>query len=225
MTDTRSASVHVELNGMNTLLGMTVINRFLSALAWKNDQPTITHNAHSGSATPQAIQAYQVPLGYSPTDCFPNEIYEITDKKAMRAIALYREGLSLIDNIPFSFLSFFKVLNVFWNDKTKTTKNPNDRSKPLKINPLIEAIRLELPNLTDRDAQTRISEISQQNPDVAAYLYHDGRCAVAHAFTGTIVDPDEVSDLYRLGDDRWLMRRLAAHVIEKQCGIKQSLFR
>jgi len=213
LTEKHSASVHIPLNGMTHVQGMTVINRFLSALAWKNDQPTITHNGFSGSSVPQAIPVYQVPLGYSTTDCFPNELIEIKDEKCLRAIALYREGLGSLHNVPFKFLSFFKVLNVFWNDK-----------KTKGVNPLVEGIRAELPNLADRDAQARIAEIGKQHVDVAEYLYKYGRCAVAHAFQKPVVDPDDVADLHGLSENLWLMRRLAAHVIFKHFGIKQSLF-
>lgn len=226
MTKDLSASVHIELNGMNQVQGMTVINRFLSALSWKNDQPTITHNGFSGSAIPRPIPIYQVPLMFAPTSSFPNAVFAITDGKAKRAVALYREGLSLnsLCHIPFSFLSFFKVLNVFWNDRVNNVPNPNDKKKPLRKNSIVDGIRVELPDLKDNESQARIAEIRKVHSDVALYLYKDGRCAVAHAFSGAIVDPDDGTDIYRLGKDLWLMRRLAAHVIEKQCGITQSLF-
>ena len=88
---------------------MTLVNRFLSALSWKYDQPVINHYGWSGPHL-VPVPRYKIPFGYSPTDMFPRELNEVTDQKAKLALALYREGKSL-NNVPFQFLSFFKILN------------------------------------------------------------------------------------------------------------------
>lgn len=212
LTKDHSASIHIKLKGIDNIEGMTLINRFLSALGWKNDQPAINHYGWSGNPIPVPVPRYRIPLGYSPCDCFPSEIFEITNKKAKLAVALFREGRSL-DNVPFKFLSYFKILNIFWQDK--------------RINGTHElsvGLRESLPYLTDKECIKRIKDIESKHGDPADYLYKSGRCAIAHAFADPIVDPDDVSDLRRLSKDLWLMRKLAAYLIEKNYGIKQSIW-
>ncbi len=109
----------------------------LSALAWKEDEPAINHYGWSGNPNFVPVPKYGIPYGYSPSDVFPDEVYEITDRKAKLAIALHREARSL-DSIPFQFLSYFKILNIFWNDKKKNGRNE-----------LVEGLRTSLLNLTD----------------------------------------------------------------------------
>lgn len=212
LTKKHSASVHIELNGISDVEGLTLIYRFLSALVWKCDAPAIIHPGVSGSPNPVPILRCQFPSVHSPYECFPNEVYEITNKKAKLAVALYREARSL-DSIPFQFLSYFKILNIFWNDKMKNRKNE-----------LVEGLRASLPNLADKDCIKRIKEIESKEGDVADYLYKSGRCAVAHAFADPIVDPDDITDLHRLSKDLWLMQKLTAYLIKKNFGIEQSIW-
>lgn len=212
-TSDHSASIHLEVSRLTGESGMTLVNRFLSALCWKCDEPAINHYGWSGNSKPVAVPKHRIPFGYSPTNAFPNEVYEITDKKAKLAIALYREARSL-DSVPFQFLSFFKILNIFWKDKYVN-----------KVNELIEQLRATLPLITNKECQDRILEIQKENVDPAEYLYKSGRCAVAHAFADPIVDPDDVSDLHRLSKDLWLMRNITAYLIEREYGIHQSIWR
>ena len=212
LTKEHSASIHLELRKIDDVQGLTLINRFLSALGLKCDEPAINHYGWSGNPNPVPVPRYSMPYGYSPSDVFPNEVYEITDKKAKLAVALYREARSL-DSVPFQFLSYFKILNIFWNDKKKNGKNE-----------LVEGLRTSLPNLTENDCVKRIQEIKAKEGDPADYLYKSGRCAVAHAFADPIVDPDDVTDLRRLSEDIWLMRSLTAYLIEREFGIEQSIW-
>jgi hypothetical protein len=211
-TSGNSASIHLEVSRLPGESGMTLVNRFLSALCWKCDEPAINHYGWSGNPIPVAVPKHQIPFGYSPTDTFPSEIHEITDDKAKLAIALYREARSL-DSVPFQFLSFFKILNIFWKDKYVNG-----------VNQLIDNLRKTLPLITHQDCQDRIVEIQKAEGDPAEYLYKSGRCAIAHAFAKPIVDPDDVSDLHRLSEDLWLMRNLTSFLIEREFKIQQSIW-
>lgn len=208
-----SASIHIERKSINGTEELTLINRFLSALAWKCNQPAINHYGWSGNAEPMPVPKHHIPLGYSPFAHFPSEIYEITDKKAKLAVALYREAGSLLDSVPFQFLSYFKILNIFWKDKSINGRNE-----------LVEGLRLALLAIDNKDCKQRIEEIEKTNSDVAKYLYESGRCAVAHAHTNPIVDPDDVTDIHRLSKDLRLMKNLTAVLIEKEFKINQSIW-
>lgn len=212
LTKEHSASIHIELDRIDHVEGMTLINRFLSALGWKCDEPAINHYGLSGNPVPVPVARYRIPFGYSPSDIFPSELTEITDKKARLAVALYREGKSL-DNVPFQFLSYFKILNVFWKDKTKDGKNE-----------LVEGLRHTLAALTDGKCIDRINELEKKEGDAADYLYKSGRCAVAHAYADPIVAPDDVSDLRRLSEDLWLMKTATSYLIKKEFNLSQSLW-
>lgn len=133
LTKKHSASIHINVQGINNVEGMTLINRFLSALGWKDNQPAINHYGSSGNPIPVPVQKYRIPYGYSPSQYFPDEIFEITNKKAKLAISLYREGKSL-NSIPFQFLSYFKILNIFWNDKFNKKIGENDLVHGVKKN-------------------------------------------------------------------------------------------
>ena len=213
LTKKHSASVHIALKGISNVEGLTLINRFLSALGWKCAEPAINHYGWGGNPNPVPVPRYRIPYGHSPSEVFPDEVCEIADKKAKLAVALYREARS-IDSIPFQFLNYFKILNIFWNDKTKKGKNE-----------LVEGLRASLSDLTEKDCIKRIKEIENKEGNVSDYLYKSGRCAVAHAFADPIVDPDDVTDLHRLSEDLWLMRTLTAHLIEKNYGIEQSIWK
>ncbi|MCK5342086.1 MAG: hypothetical protein KAR20_01710, partial [Candidatus Heimdallarchaeota archaeon] len=110
LTKEYSASVHIELNNISEVEGLTLINRYLSAIGWKCDEPTINHYGWSGSLNPQPVLKHQIPYGYSSSEIFPNEVHEIIGKKAKLAVALYREARSL-ESVPYQFLSYFKILN------------------------------------------------------------------------------------------------------------------
>lgn len=64
-------------------------------------------------------------------------------------------------------------------------------------NQIVEGIRATLRALKDQLAVSRLDALRAVEPDVAKYLYESGRCAVAHAYSEPIVDPDDVSDLHR----------------------------
>ncbi len=213
LTKDHSASIHIEVKGISDVEGLTLINRFLSALAWKCDAPAINHYGWSGNPNPVPVPRYRIPYAYSPYDVFPDEVCEITNKKAKLALALYREGTKSLNSIPFQFLSYFKILNIFWNDKRTNGKNE-----------LIEGLRASLSKITDKECIERLKQIRNKGEDPAEYLYKSGRCAVAHAFADPIVDPDDVTDLRRLSEDLWLMRNLTAYLIKDNYGIEQSIW-
>jgi hypothetical protein len=128
------------------------------------------------------------------------------DSKARLALALYREART-ISSVPFSFLSYFKILNIFWKESNK----------------LIDGIRSMLPKLKDAEALDRIKQLATTQSDIPKYLYESGRCAVAHAYSFPIVDPDDLKDLRRLSQDRWVIKAIAEELIERELKVSRSI--
>jgi hypothetical protein len=183
--------------------------RFLSALAW-------VHNI--------SIQDEGFPVvGNSPNPCFseslrPEPLYVSRhgllidendylpfprDEKARIALALYREALNLEDN-SYQFLSFFKILNVQFERGRDQTRWINNN----------------LASVNELRAKKRISQLQQAHADVGQYLYESGRCAVAHAFSQPVVNPDNPEDKRRLASDLPVIQALAELMIEHEFGIK-----
>ncbi|QFU30116.1 hypothetical protein BSP_00425 [Brevundimonas sp. Bb-A] len=127
------------------------------------------------------------------------------DDKARLALALFREGSS-VNHPAFAFLSFFRVLEL--------------RPKHRWSNNMIKWINRQIPHLSDHKAQQIAAGLSAKHADLGAYLYESGRCAVAHANSGVIVDPDDYTDVRRLEAELPLMRELAIRFIELTQGVK-----
>jgi len=211
LTKTSEASIHVNLAAISETEAFTLINRFLSILAWCDDAPMeIMENGFAGSSAPVAIKR---DTSCSCSGCIGNYVFGRDleqDSKAQLALALYREALT-VNSVPFSFLSYFKILNIFWKDKKISGKNK-----------LVEGIRATLPNLHDREAIERIQQLAKGEPDIADYLYKSGRCAIAHANMEPIVDPDEIADCRRLSQDIWIIKAVAEELIQSELHVSRD---
>jgi hypothetical protein len=208
-TKSTEQSVHVALRGLSDVEALTLINRFLSILAWCDDQGMENLYGWSGNPVPVSVPRRYRSTGSSIVFPFYRDIEP--DKRARLALALYREAKT-IKSVPFEFLSYFKILNMFWKDKFRDHKNE-----------LVEGLRGALSQISDKEALKRINELAKQHGDVAAYLYQSGRCAIAHAYSDPIVDPDDVSDLRRLSEDMWIIKAVAEFLIENELHVSRSI--
>lgn len=206
-------SVHVNLRGISDIEALTLINRFLSVLSWCDDQPMENRYGWSGNPVPVAVAKESRVVGSSIGFPFYRELER--DEKARLALALFREGRS-VNSAPFEFLSYFKILNIFWKDKHVSVNGQRQ-------NPIVEGIRATLPTLKDDLALARLQALNASESDVAKYLYESGRCAVAHAYSDPIVDPDDVSDLRRLSEDLQIVKAIAEHLIEAELKVSRSI--
>ena len=193
-------------NGLSFDEGGKVIYRFLSRLAWsKNNgieelfivgsnmlnRPGLVGRGSYG----HSVNAQVEPWNYIYLPIPKNE-------KAERALAVYREAMS-VNSIPYAFLGYFKILNICYSTGADQKKWINLNLSEIKYDP--EKIRL--------------LDLNKTEPDIGAYLYHQGRCAVAHAFGKDIVNPDDYLDKKRLELDLPLMKEFAAICIEKEFGV------
>jgi hypothetical protein len=183
--------------------GMLIISHYLSSLAWV-DRKGARVEYWSGGNLPR-------PMGGRPRHpTYTQEFYrpylpDTTEQRARWALAFYREGLSL-NHVAYQCLSFFKILNIFLST--------GSRQK--------DWINAHIADVSDAEAKKRISAIQSQHGDVGEYLYSSGRCAIAHAGEAPTADPENPTDIRRLGEDLPLVRALAEVAIEKEFGIKSS---
>jgi hypothetical protein len=210
-------SIHINLRGLAENEAWTLINSFLSLLAWCDDQPIQTRGyGLSGTIKPCVVGREIRSVGSS--FAFPFYRNPETSKEAQLALALYREART-VNSVPFAFLSYFKILNIFWKDQTIGKGDT-------RHNPLVEGIRETLPNITEGMAMKRIRELQAVLEDVPKYLYQSGRCAVAHADLKSdrpVVSPDDFSDIRRLSDDKPVVKALAEYLIEVKLKVSRSI--
>lgn len=131
----------------------------------------------------------------------------INDDRIRKALAFLREGRRLrYVHEPYSFLSFFKVVESQFSSKER-----------------IAWIHDNLDQL-DGDARKRVAELRAQGLDVGKHLYDSGRCAVAHAsLDGVIVDPDIPADRRRIADDLDVMAGLASRYLKVEAGVPDDI--
>jgi hypothetical protein len=48
-------------------------------------------------------------------------------------------------------------------------------------------------------------------------------CAIAHAHSDPIVDPDDVTDLRRLSQDIWIVKAMAEYLIETKLKVSRLI--
>ena len=202
-------SIHVNLQRISTVEALTLINRYLSVLSWCDDQPMENGYGLSGTSVPVAVGRESRSVGSS--IAFPFYRNVEPEPNTRLALALYREGRT-VNSIPFSFLSYFKILNIFWKDKYENGRNE-----------IIEGLRATVPKSTDMIAIARAKELQASVPDVPRYLYESGRCAIAHAFADPLVDPDDVANLRRLSQDLEIVKAVAEYLIEDKMGVSRSI--
>jgi hypothetical protein len=199
---TSAADISVQFRAPQTTQeqAYTAICRFLSAYCWWMDRSArivmtsvctarIRHRQRGGYS-PMLVERFELPALPAPRD-----------QEAGLALALFREAAS-VGSIPYRFLGYVKIINILHDDKA------------MKV-----WMRDTVPKLKERDAVKRAKDLSTTEPDIGRYLYTSGRCAVAHANTSPVVDPDEVTHIHRLVHDMPLAKRLAEYTMTQELGL------
>ncbi|WP_459199276.1 methylamine utilization protein MauJ [Ralstonia pseudosolanacearum] len=137
-----------------------------------------------------------------------NHMPVIEDDQVRQALAFLREGRRLERvHEPYSFLSFFKVI--------ESQFQPKDR---------VAWVEQNLALITDEQAVARINALRGQGIDVNQHLFASGRCAVAHASVGgNIVDPDIPADRKRIAADLDIIAALANRYIKFDAGVPDEM--
>lgn len=180
---------------------------FLSAHSWHSGH-MVNINGFSGGGYPSRYApSKNVPYTQAERVHFFDEIPEVYEEKETLALALMREAKA-INNPAFQFLSYSKILNINHSRGEKQKKWINNNLEDLK-----------------HGALKRAQELQKDSIDIGDYLYHSGRCAVAHANIAPdqpIINPDDYRDYKRLSQDMPLIAALAERYIERVIGVKSS---
>jgi hypothetical protein len=167
---------------------MTLVHRFISAVAWKR-RAAIRVMGHVGGTHRIRVGGRREPFGAAtmlPGFDFDG-LAEAPTREQELALALYREAIGIPEN-TYRFLALFRILNI-------SLSTPSAQ---------IQWIEDQLATL-DYPARPRAEELARQvipeYANVGGYLYAAGRNALAHAFTAPFVDPDLVDDTYRINRD------------------------
>ena len=201
-TEDYSASIHTPMRTPTGIEEVSVVNQFLSLACWTYRGRLTNEMGWGGNPNPVPIP--RQPMGWTINRCFKRSWMPLAEPRQRLALALYREAMAL-NSVPYQFLGFFKIVNVI--------RNGGQAQKSW--------IRQALPSLTGGDVRSRVAILAKRG-DAAEHLYVSGRCAVAHAFSDPIIDPDNLEDLRRLSDDLSVVRALAEHAIEFELGVARS---
>jgi len=196
-------------NGLTFEVGGTVASRFLSRLAWSQNEGIVElcpAGSNNSMAPGRLCQGTYERSGCAQVDPW-DFIYlpSARSNEADLALGLFREGMS-INSTPFAFLSYFKVLNILHG------RGPSQK----------QWIKDNLRYLRHQSALVRLAELRETETDTAKYLYEEGRCAVAHAHDDPLVNPDSYADKRRMEGDLNLMKAIAATFIERELGVPSN---
>lgn len=211
-----SLSVFLD-RGVNEREVLTKINRFFSAMAWKDDAMFITRGSMAGGAreqdrnTPRFNYKEKKRYPYGVISSYDFEHLQVVrEPRQQLALALYREGLNA-DQGFYAFLSFYKIINILRNQV---------RQQSEWINANLDKIG------RNHRGRERLQNLLQKGVNIGDYLSNQGRCAIAHAFDEPVRDPDLPDDIYEIRDDTPLIKGLAQAAIEHELGVPslQTIF-
>jgi len=187
-----------------------LVMRFISMLSWVEEKGfSLEFGGLSGGNLPRPV-GREKERGLSISAEFDLSYFpEVTDEKAMLALALMREGRG-INHVGYAFLSFYKILE---------TAFPDDKTR-------IAWIAASIASLTGYNVKEALDGIRAQGITTPAaigqHLFSSGRCAMAHGAHEPIIDPDKLVDLRRLGSELPIVRQLAIKAIEEIFGVETS---
>jgi hypothetical protein len=186
------------------------VRRFLSLLSWFDDR-RINESTNVGSGGPNpcrvgnAMASNMKPHYATDMEMQIEMLPAVPSPEAWLGLALYRESLGL-NSVAYKVLGFLKIINIRYSDGQSQKKYINSA----------------LPFLSGYFSAPRLSVLRQQHSDVGAYLYESCRCAVAHASTQPLVNPDNTDDVARLNADVNLIKDLSRHFLEYELGVKSA---
>lgn len=212
-TRENTQSIHVDLhaNHLTEKQALTIINRFLSVLAWCDDQFAITQGGWSGNPVPVAVPKRNLAFATAYDWLFDRRI--VPSDEARRALALYREGRNAEEAslVSYAVLSYFKIIEI---------KHPTSE----KVKKWIARNFATVAAPVDNDIQIKsfLAACGDKAPE--NYIYDACRLAVAHASVKRPSDADDSAEISRLHSASYALRLLARHLIAQEIGVSESVY-
>ncbi|MBJ7413093.1 MAG: hypothetical protein JHD15_22425 [Phenylobacterium sp.] len=207
-----TTSIHVDLHGnrITSEAAQTLIRRFLSVLAWEDDQFAVLGYGWSGNPVPVAVPKSN--LAFATAEPWLSPRRSAGEPRADRALAHYRAGVNAdhAGLVSYAVLSFYKVLEIRF----------------AKYDVLQKWIARVLPDVRaghhDPELWTRF-DLSRGEELPEAYIRKAYRTAAAHAATGQPSDEDESDELLRLATGADVLRALARKLMIEELRIDERL--
>jgi len=212
-TGDNGQSVHIDLtaNRLDDREAMTVINRFLSVMAWCDDNFAITQHGWSGNPVPVAVSKRDVGFSAASTYIFDRKIP--ASEEARRALALYREARNAHQNafVSYAVLNYYKIIEI-----------RNHGKEPVRrwFQTHFELLRNE--SHGDDDVGRFLALCGKDPPH--EYIHNSCRIAVAHAGKRSKSDPDDAHELVRLHTAARVMHLFARRFIEQEFAISDLMY-
>jgi len=210
-----SASIHIDLSRarMEVEEARTLLDRFLSLLAWCDDRAAILKDGWVGNPVPVAVPREGPPMPSTAWWIFSRRLPP--DPRTQKALALYRQGRTAESSflVSYAVLSYYKVVEL---------------NEPVGREGARKWLRENYPILREAEQHDRelaeFEAICDGRPP-HDYLYDFCRSAVAHAIgKKNSSDPDEFGELRRLHVAAVVLRLLARKFIGETLGVSDSRY-
>lgn len=215
-TKENSHSISIDLTGerISAEDARTLLNRFLSLLAWCDDSHAILREGWSGNPIPVAVPRRDMASSTMITWQFYRSMPE--DERLLNCLSYYREGLNAAEAGIASqeMLSFYKVFETEFKEFGRREIGP-------KTQEWITATFDEACQNTRSETLQRFHS-DRQSRSVAEYIHKNCRVAVAHASKEYPSDADLSSETHRLSVAAEITRALARHYIRTTFNFSDS---
>ena len=209
-----SQSVHIDLfgNRVSDQEAVTIINRFLSIMAWCSDQFAITEGGWSGNPVPVAVPSRNLAFATATHWVFSRSVPQ--SEEARRALSHYREARNAEEArlVSYAVLSYVKIIELRHGDNGAKVKGW-----------IAKTMSLVWPPTTSDQALARF-DLARGNESAESYIWSACRVAVAHASIKYPSDVDNSAEVRRLHTASYVLRKLARHVIAAELGISEIMY-
>jgi hypothetical protein len=206
-------SVHIDLmaNRVDERTAMTVINRFLSVMAWCDDNFAIAEYGWSGNPVPVPVTKRDLAFTTAHQYIFDRRVPN--SEEARRALALYREARNAQQNgfISYAVLNYYKIIEI---------RNHGKEAARKWFLTNFEVLRTA--SKGDDDISRFLALCGNEPPH--KYIHDSCRIAVAHAGKHSKSDPDDAHEIVRLHTAARVMHMLARRFIKQEFAVSDAMY-
>lgn len=210
------ASLHIDLirAGLSDVEAISVFNQLLSIAAWLDDTFAVLLPGWSGNPVPGRPPRQTRRWPSSILDSWCNSWQPLKDKRARRAIAIYREAVNMgvFHSVPYAVLGFYKILESAYPQGRERARNLEQEVAQLLAKKNIDPRQLREIGFTPKDSSEQL----------AKFLKKAGRDAVAHANKEIGVNPDDARQQRRMSVAASILRAVARSCIQNEFQVRTS---